>query len=185
MHRVERCIRTRLKTNQNRLDEMRTMDCDKFSRLRSFIGILMLAVLAACAQQGALTDVASGTAAEGITARYPEDGFQSVESADRALAEVRTERERIRQQFAQEEQSCYERFFTNRCLDDLKERERSALEQLRRVEVNANAYKRREKVERRDERSQQRENRRLNIPAGAAPVGSDSDAGASKEVQAQ
>lgn len=171
--------------NQKLTDDMHAMPGYKLSNLGSLIGVLMLAGLAACAPTGALTDVESGTAAEGITARYAEGRFESIEMADRALAEVSTAREKIRQQFAMEERACYDRFFTNRCLNEVKDRERSALVQLRHVEVDANAYKRREKVERRDERLQQQEKRRLHIPADAAPTLQNSAPEASREVQGQ
>lgn len=162
---------------------MHAMPGYKLSNLGNLIGALMFIGLAACAPTGALTDVESGTAAEGITARYAEGKFESMEMADRALAEVRTEREKIRQQFALQERACYDRFFTNRCLYEVKDRERSALEQLRHVEVDANAYKRREKVERRDERLQQQEKRRLPMPADAAPARSDSEPEPGREGQ--
>jgi colicin import membrane protein len=126
----------------------------------------MVSVMAGCAQTGAPYPTPdSGTAAESIAARYHEGSIQSVETADQALAEVSAERKKITQQFTAAEQSCYDRFFTNLCLDDVEERERSAMQQLRRVEVEANAFKRRNKVQRRDDRRVQEGGaRRLPLP---------------------
>lgn len=130
--------------------------------------VVLLAGMAACAQtNGSLSPTPSGTAAESISARYPEGSFQSTESADQALAAVREEREKTRAQFQREKQACYERFFTNLCLDDIDERERIATEELRRVEVEANAFKRRARAASREERAQQQDKRRLHIPSEA------------------
>jgi colicin import membrane protein len=130
----------------------------------------MVNVMVGCAQTGTRYFTPdSGTAAESIAARYHEGSIQSVEAADQALAEVRSAREKITPQFAAEERACYDRFFTNLCLDDVEERKRSAMQQLRRVEVEANAFKRRDKVERRDDRKAQREKRLLPFPGDGDP----------------
>lgn len=133
----------------------------------------VVALLSACAQtETRYSDLNSGTTAETISNRYPEGSITSVAIADQALADVRTERPTIRRQLAVDERACYERFFTNLCLRHVEERERSALEQLRRVEVEANAFKRRDKVKRRDERQSHKESRRQPIPVdmNAMPV---------------
>jgi colicin import membrane protein len=133
----------------------------------------MLSVMVGCAQTGTpYSTPDSGTAAESIAARYHEGSIRSVEAADQALAEVRAAREKLAPQFAAEERACYERFFTNLCLNDVEERERSAMQQLRRVEVEANAFKRRDKVERRDDRKAQREKRRLPFSGNGDPASS-------------
>lgn len=125
----------------------------------------MVSITLGCAQSGAPHSTPlGGAAAERIAARYHEGAIQSVETADQALEEVSAARKEMAPQFAAEERACYDRFFTNRCLDDVEERERLAMQQLRRVEVEANAFKRRDKVERRDARLQQREGRRLPFP---------------------
>ena len=132
----------------------------------------MAMLLAGCAQTVAkFSDVNSGTTAESISSRYPAGSIDTVAMADRALAEVRTERPTIRQQLEADEIACYERFFTNLCLNRVEERERSALEQLREVEIEANAFKRRERVERRTQRQAPKESHRLPVPAdmNAAP----------------
>lgn len=133
----------------------------------------MVSVMVGCAQTGTpYSTPESGTVAESIAARYHEGSIQSVEAADQALAEVRSAREKIAPQFAAEERACYDRFFVNLCLDDVEERKRSAVQQLRRVEVEANAFKRRDKVERRDDRKAQREKRLMPFPGDDNPVSS-------------
>lgn len=133
--------------------------------------VLAFVGIGGCVQPGTRYFVSeSGTAADRISAQYPGASFQSVETADQALAEVRAVREGIRMQFLREKRDCYERFFTNLCLHDVNERERLAEDRLRQVEIEANAFKRREKVERRDERAREEESRRLHIPVEDVPV---------------
>jgi acyl-coenzyme A synthetase/AMP-(fatty) acid ligase len=130
----------------------------------------MMSVMVGCAQTGAARSLPdSGTAAESIAARYHEGSIQSVETADQALEEVRGAREKMAPNFSAEERTCYDRFFTNLCLDDVEERKRSAMQQLRRVEVEANAFKRRDKVERRDTGKALREKRILPFPGDGDP----------------
>lgn len=77
-------------------------------------------------------------------------GITSAETAERALAEVKAERSAIQGRFAAAESACHAEFFANACADKAKERRRVALEQLRKVEVDANAFLRRDRVARRD-----------------------------------
>lgn len=130
----------------------------------------VVSIVAGCAQFGtppSLPD--SGTAAESIAARYVQGSIHSVETADQALAEIRVEREKIERRFAEEEWGCYDRFFTNLCLTGIEERKRSAMQQLRQVELEANAFKRRDKAKRREARQTQgRELQHLQFPANAA-----------------
>jgi hypothetical protein len=86
----------------------------------------------------------------GLPQRYPAGSIQSVEAADRALADVGNERSRIGAQFANDQRACHENFFTTSCLDTAKERRRQALAQIRSVEIEANAFKRRAHAEEQD-----------------------------------
>lgn len=136
--------------------------------------LVVAAVMAGgCAHTGSSSDAQkSGTGAEILSTRYPAQTIDSAAVADQALEEVRDERERVRKQFAVEERACYDRFFTNLCLDDVKERQRLALGKLRRIEVEANAFQRRDRLNKREQRQADRqEERRLPIPAeGSAPT---------------
>jgi hypothetical protein len=77
-------------------------------------------------------------------------GIASVETADGALADVKAERAAIQARFAAEESRCHSEFFANACVDKAKERRRLSLQKVRKVEVDANAFLRRERVEKRD-----------------------------------
>jgi len=145
---------------------MKSMDKQGFLSLQRLVLAGLVVTVAGCAQTPArFSDLDSGTTAESISARYPGGSIDSVATADRALADVRAERPTIRRQLAVDERACYERFFTNLCLNSVEERERSALEQLRQVEIEANAFKRRERAGQRGQRQEARENRLIPMPA--------------------
>jgi colicin import membrane protein len=85
-----------------------------------------------------------------VATHFPAGSIKSVENAELALDEVTAERERIEQRYGTAEQVCYAKFFATSCLDRAKEERRAALALIRPVEVEANAFKRRAKVEERD-----------------------------------
>lgn len=74
----------------------------------------------------------------------------SVAQADQRLAAVAAERRAIEARFAEREALCYEKFLMNQCLDDAKERRRSALASERAIEIEAEYFKRKSKVEERE-----------------------------------
>lgn len=92
--------------------------------------------------------VASGT--DEIVTRYPRGSIDSVESADAALADVKREREEVEARALDTEYACYSKFFSSPCVNKVREQRRVDLERLRPIEVEANAFKRRDVVEKRD-----------------------------------
>ena len=94
-------------------------------------------IMAACFAHAAVAQDAA------VAAHYPSGSIRSAEAAERALADVTRARAEVEQRFTIEERTCYSKFFATSCMDDAKERRRKALAQLRAVEVEANAYKRR------------------------------------------
>lgn len=85
-----------------------------------------------------------------VVARYPKGSIDSVESADAALADVRREREDVEARARDTEYACYSKFFSSPCVAKVKEQRRVDLERLKPIEVEANAFKRRDVVEKRD-----------------------------------
>ncbi len=106
--------------------------------LRAAGAAFLAAALAACAS------VEPGPAVDAV------DPTTSVEQADARLAAVAAERAAIEARFAEREVLCYEKFFVNNCLDEAKERRRVALVAQRNIEIEAERFKRRAKVEERD-----------------------------------
>jgi hypothetical protein len=108
---------------------------------RTFSGAIagtMLAMLAACGS------------APVVPQDPPIAPVTSVAQADQQLAEVARERAAIEARFAEREKVCYSKFFVNRCLDDARERHRSALAAQRSIEIQANRFKRQAVVDERD-----------------------------------
>jgi hypothetical protein len=106
--------------------------------LRPLAAALTAALLAACAGP----DV--------VPHEVPPPPVTSVAQADRQLASVARERVAIEARFAERERVCYDKFFVNSCLDEAKERRRSALAAQRAIEVQADRFKRQAIVEERD-----------------------------------
>jgi hypothetical protein len=107
-------------------------------RLRALAVALSAALLGACASQ----DV--------VPHEVPPPPVTSVAQADQQLAAVARERAAIEARFAERERVCYDKFFVNNCLDEAKERRRSALAAQRAIEVQAERFKRQAAVEVRD-----------------------------------
>lgn len=110
-------------------------------------------LLAACAALTAtllLTMSGASATPQELAQRYPKDRFSSVEQADQALNEVRQERAAVEAEFADAQYACYSKFFSSPCVEHAKEQQRNALKTIRAVEVDAEAYKRRQTVIERD-----------------------------------
>ncbi|MEN3276436.1 MAG: colicin import rane protein [Massilia sp.] len=99
---------------------------------------LMLGLLAACASNSPAPP--SETVAP----------TTSVAQAEERLANVAAERAAIEARYAAREAVCYEKFFVNDCLDEARQRRRSALAVQRAVEVEAEYFIRKNKVDERD-----------------------------------
>lgn len=106
--------------------------------VRAFAAMVAAAALGACAS------VEPGPAVDTV------DPTTSSEQADRRLAAVTAERAAIAARYAEREAVCYDKFFVNHCLDEAKERRRVALVAQRNIEIEAERFKRRLKVEERD-----------------------------------
>ncbi len=92
----------------------------------------------------------SSDIATAVVTHYPAGSIHSVETADQALAEVSSAKSYIEAHSFDEQRVCYDKFFTNSCLDTSKNKRRLALKKVRPVEVEANAFKRRTTADDRD-----------------------------------
>jgi hypothetical protein len=111
---------------------------DTRSRMRALSAALLATFLTACASQNV------------VPREVPPPPVTSVAQADQQLAAVALERKAIEARFAERERVCYDKFFVNNCLDEAKERRRSALAAQRAIEVQAERFKRQAIVEERD-----------------------------------
>jgi len=100
--------------------------------------LLLAALLSACAGP------------EPVPREVPAPPVTSVAQADQQLAAVARERAAIEARFAERERVCYDKFFVNRCLDEARERRRTALAAQRAIEVQAERFKRQAIADERD-----------------------------------
>ena len=104
----------------------------------ALLAALSTALLAACG--------ATGPAPREV----PPPPVTSVAQADQQLAAVARERAGIEARYAERERVCYDKFFVTNCLDEAKERRRSALAAQRAIEIQAERFKRQAVVDERD-----------------------------------
>ena len=88
--------------------------------------------------------------AAAFAARYPAGSIQTVEQARQALDDVELERKFAGEDFLDAKDICLKKFFVTSCLDKAKEVRRKTMNSIRVVEVEANAYLRKEKAAERD-----------------------------------
>ncbi len=111
------------------------------------------------ATTGASQPVSSQVAIEQFVGRYPANRIDSVVMADRALAEAADARAVLAAKYAAEEGACYSKFFTNACIDSAKERQRLGLAAIRPIELEASAFKRKARVQERDQELAEKQNK--------------------------
>jgi hypothetical protein len=125
-----------------------------FAALPLAIGLSATSVYApqACAQASAVEAAANPAdySVAPLLGRYPADSIQSESNAKSALKDVEDARGEIDARYELEQRACYPKFFTTRCLDQATERRRKDLADVRKIEVEANAYLRKAKVVERD-----------------------------------
>lgn len=114
------------------------------------------ACAAACAAMALLTACGSAPVVQKDPVLPP---IASTAQADRQLAEVARERAAIEARFVDRQRVCYTKFFVNNCLDEAKERHRTALAAQRLLEVQAEHYKRQAVVDERDRQMAEAEQR--------------------------
>jgi len=114
-----------------------------FVRLRRPLS-LMIAALALASLRPALASP------EDLARKYPPGSITSVEQADAAVLEVQRERQAVEARYADAEGACYDKFFASPCVEKAKEARRAALAALKPIEVEANYFKRRDRVVQRD-----------------------------------
>lgn len=108
------------------------------SRRCLFVALLMLFTSLSFAESPTLLE------------RYPSGSIQTVERAIQALEDVKYEREFAQSSFLETKDDCLQRFFVSSCLNKAKETKRQLKKQLRVVEVEANAFLRKDKADERD-----------------------------------
>ena len=106
-----------------------------------------LALISALLMSLASSSFADSTA---LLERYPAGTIKTVEQANQALEEVNRERALTQESFLDTKDECLQQFFVSSCLNKAKETRRQAKKIIRAVEVEANAFLRKDKADERD-----------------------------------
>lgn len=99
---------------------------------------------------------AAAHSVDAMRERYPKGAIDSDEVAEQAQVDVQTVRTLLETQFADSQSACYDRFFTNHCIDKAREARRAGLAVLRPIELEANAFRRQSRVDRRERDMEER-----------------------------
>lgn len=87
---------------------------------------------------------------EALLEDFPVGSIRSVSQAERVLERLPVARNEIDQRYARDRADCHERFFVSSCLTEVQQRQRDARTRVRKVEVEARAFLRRDKAAGRD-----------------------------------
>lgn len=141
------------------------MDVNGFPRALSVLILGLLLAQPALAQQdkatsqpqtaAAPTPSAAARSVEDMRTRYPQGSINSVEAAEQAQVDVDSARSILATQFAVAQNACYDRFFTNACINSAKEAQRAGMAVLRPIELEAGAFLRQSRVDKRDKALQE------------------------------
>lgn len=85
-----------------------------------------------------------------LTTRYPLESLTTVETANKAVADVANVKAEVEARDLEHRRACYQKFFVNHCFDNAKEQRRLAMKAIRLVDIAANAFLRRERADERD-----------------------------------
>jgi hypothetical protein len=115
-----------------------------FNLIKIFAVTVLVALCSACATSPAEVNT-------DVVINFPKtDTVTSVEQADTVLEAVSLSKAQIDWRYKQKEQICYTRFFVNHCLLSAKNEKRVDLAQVKKMEVEANRFKRKDNVEQMD-----------------------------------
>ena len=90
---------------------------------------------------------------------YPAGSINAATAARTALTEVEVVRKAVDQRFAESRAVCMNKFFMTRCVDEAKDIRRAALHSIRKVEVEANAFLRKDRAAERERTIAERQSR--------------------------
>ena len=96
---------------------------------------------------------------QSLLTHYPAGSISTIPTAKAALAEVVAVRGEVERRFAESRATCLEKFFTSQCVAEAKELRRAALYNIRKVEVEANAFLRKERAAERERTISERQSR--------------------------
>lgn len=118
------------------------MNALRISPLLSFFSALVLTM--------SLSLAYAGDASQQLAERYPPGSIETTEKAEAALDDVATTRADVDRLYSNQRIACFDRFFATVCTNEVREKRRAAFTAIRKIEVEANAFLRKEKAAERD-----------------------------------
>ncbi len=155
---------------------------------RSVRSVLVAALMMASVLTSFTSPVAYAESLEqALVRRFPPGAIGSVTFAREALSDVDAARREAEQTFAAERSRCFDKFFTASCLSDAKDVRRGVLSNIRKIEVEANAFLRKERAAERDRVIAERQGRATRPLEGPAiPItGAARDGGPAPDASGQ
>jgi hypothetical protein len=129
---------------------------------QSILLVLLLTLL--------LAQVNAQDVSHSLAERYVSGSIDTSDIAKAALDDVIDARVEIDRMYSAQRIACYDRFFASSCMNDVREKQRAALSKIRKIEVEANAFLRKEKAAERDRALAEREVRAKQKPDRSIPI---------------
>ncbi len=120
------------------------------------IYILVLSAGDVMAQQSKLTLPQLTKAIASLDQIYAAGAIGSLSMSEQAIVEANAAKNDVQKWYAQAEQTCAENFFVTSCLNDIKLTRRDKLAILQRINVEANAWQRKQRIEELDAKLQEK-----------------------------
>ena len=131
------------------------------SFFKIFVSTVIVLLLALPASRADAQDAAADFAE-----RFAPGSIDTTERAKAALDEIVAVRTAVDNLYYDQRVACYSRFFASACMSDVRQKQRAAQSKIRKIEIEANAFLRKEKAAERDRALAERENRANQQPGG-------------------
>lgn len=119
-------------------------------------GILVLPTADVMAEQNKFTLAQLTKTVTTLDQTYAAGAIESLVMSDLAIDEANAAKNDVQKWYAQAEQTCYEKFFVTSCLNDIKLFRRDKLAILQRINVEAKAWQRKQRIEELDAKLQEK-----------------------------
>ncbi|MES2047584.1 MAG: hypothetical protein V4447_04225 [Pseudomonadota bacterium] len=123
-------------------------------------GIFVLPVGDAMAQQSKLTLEQLTKTIATLDQTYSAGAIESSAMSEQAIVEVSVAKGDVLKWYAQAEQTCYDKFFVTSCLNDIKLNRRDKLAILQRINVEAKAWQRKQRIDELDTKLQEKNSKK-------------------------
>ena len=104
------------------------------------------------ANEGSITLLQLNQLIAGMDHTYFAGAIQSASMAEQAIAEASATKNELQKWYVQAEQTCSEKFFVTSCMNDIKLVRRDKLSVLQRINIEAKAWQRRQRIDELDQK---------------------------------